>query len=167
MDAFSLPLSGLITGPAQGVLLVVVHLVLVKESAATITVGIVGIVAIVAQRDAVGSTVGSLPDPLAAVMAEQGQFLQAIWAKELVLKVEAILCRQEFSAVGANFFLIHLVPPKRKEPVPGKSLGLALCGVLGSRPDGKGHGELQAFLGDGQGKRALHRWDHLRKRIVQ
>lgn len=92
MDAFSLPLSGLIAGPAQGVLLVVVHLVLVKESAATITVGIVGIVAIVAQRDAVGSVVGSLPDPLAAVMAEQGQFLQAIWAKELVLKVEAILC---------------------------------------------------------------------------
>ncbi len=129
-----------------------------KESATTITVGIVGIVAIVAQRDAVGSVVGSLPDPLAAVMAEQGQFLQAIWAKELVLKVEAIFCRQEFSAVGANFFFDSSRTSEKKEPVPGKSLGLALCGVLGSRPDGKGHGELQAFLGDGQGKRALHRW---------
>ena len=118
MDAFSLPLSGLITGPAQGVLLVVVHLVLVKESAATITVGIVGIVAIVAQRDAVGSTVGSLPDPLAAVMAEQGQFLQAIWAKELVLKVEAILCRQEFSAVGANFFFDSSRTSEKKRASP-------------------------------------------------
>ena len=77
-----------------------------------IAVGVVGIIAAVAQRNVVGPIVGFPPDPLAAVMAEYGEFLQTVPAEELILKIDAVFYGQMFSAVGTNFFLIHVIPPK-------------------------------------------------------
>jgi hypothetical protein len=103
---------GLIAGPAQGIIFVVINIPLEKQSAAVVAAGVVGIIATVAQRDVVGPIVVFSPDPLAAVMAEYGEFLQTVRAEELILKINAVFCGEVFSAVGTNFFLIHVIPPK-------------------------------------------------------